>query len=76
MEKSLEAKQGELGLAWEDQPQTRGENLPLMGASAGLEKAWRLADEGADESLASRGLQCGVGSNAQEGKRGMTPGPL
>ena len=32
----------------------------LMGAGAGLEKAWSLADEGADGSLANRGRRPGV----------------
>ena len=59
MEESIEAKQGELGPAWEGPrlPGPGGKKLPLMGAGAGLEKAWRLADEGAGGPLANRGRQ-------------------
>ena len=45
------------------------------GGGAGLEKAWRLADEGAYGPLANRGLR-GAGPGVLEGEREMTPGPL
>ena len=58
MEKYIEAKQGELGPAWEG-PRLPGPggSMPLMGAGAGLEKAWRSADEGAGGPLENRGRQ-------------------
>ena len=40
--RSSQAQRARAGLGGTKAPRTRGESLPLMGAGAGLEKAWRL----------------------------------